>query len=92
MLHVEHHISPKVELFLRQAARMICLAGAGVVLGGMLLQTLATLLNIPAFVTVLKVVAACAVTLAAVHLWLTAVGKENKARIDELKRICEEDR
>ncbi len=92
MPRTEQHISPKAELFLRRAARTICLAGAGIVLGGMLLQTLATILSIPAFVTVLKVVVACVVALAAVHLWLTAVGKENKARIDELKRICEEDR
>ncbi len=89
MLHVEQHISPKVELFLRRTARMVCLAGAGVVLGGMLLQTLLTLLSISAFVMILKVVAACAVALAAAHLWLTAVGKENKARIDELKEILE---
>ena len=81
-------MNPKTELLLRRAARTICLAGAGIVLCGMLLQTLATLLSIPAFGTILKVIAACAVALAAVHLWLSAVSQENKARIEELKQIC----
>ncbi len=91
MFHVKRNMNPKTELLLRRTARTICLAGAGAVLGGMLLQTLLTLLSISAFVTILKVVAACAAAVAAAHLWLTAVGKENKARIDELKQICNKD-
>ena len=84
-------MKPKTELFLRQSARRICLSAAGVILVSMFAQTIATLLNIPAFVAILKFLAICSIALAAVHLWLTAVGKENKTRIEELKRICKED-
>lgn len=92
MLHVEHHISPKVELLLRKGARTVCWAA---LLGGvayLALSGLWNLLTIPAFVLFLKAVLAIAASVAVLAFFLWAVGEENKARIDELRRICEEDR
>ena len=85
-------MKPKTELFLRQAARASCLVGAGIALAGMLGQTLVLLLNNPAFVLFLKILLAIAVGLVAVYFFLWAIGQENRDRIDELRRICQDDR
>lgn len=84
-------MKPRTELILRQAARWICLGATALLLAVVLIQTLAILLSIPAFILILKIAAVVAAALAATHFWLSAIGKENKARIEELKSICEDD-
>lgn len=83
-------MKPRTELRLRQGARAICIAGAGIILAGMLIETLMVLLDSPGFVMFLKVVLAISLGLAVVHGFLWAVSRDNRDRIEELKRICRE--
>lgn len=90
MLHVEQHISPKVELLLRKGVRTTCWA---ILLGFviyMALSGLKGLLAIPAFVFFLKVVLVIAVSAAALALFFWAIGEENKQRIGELEALMQE--
>ena len=45
-----------------------------------------------AFVLILKIVAIAIVALAAVHFFLWATGKDNRSRIEELRRECDTSR
>lgn len=89
MLHMKHHIRPKTELLLREVARTTCLVTSGLVIAAMVGECLMRMLASDAFVFVLKAVSICALALAAVHFFLWAIGKENRSRIEELKRLCE---
>lgn len=91
MLHVEQHISPKMELFLRKGVRAACWVALMGFVAYMALIGLKGLLSIPAFVFILKAVLAIAVSTAVLVLFLWAIGEENKRRIDELEELMQED-
>ena len=73
MLHVKHHLRPKTELLLRRTARATCLVGAGLVTACMAGECLMLMLASDMFVSIMKVVAAVAVSLMAVYFFLWAI-------------------